>query len=524
MTLPNLAQLFYDDYYPPGHLWVAPGQTRVVYWSDRSAVVDGVATIRLFNATETALAQQAFDLWGQALDSIEFRYTPVPAEAHILVGWTGEYGTWGHWNAVTGPSGVRDTGAIQLNGLLTFAPEALVHTLLHEIGNVLGLGDIVPSDDFVSVLEDPFPRPFVSGWLSDFDVALVRFLYAEPQWPPGVGVSAAHNVIVDASQPQALVDSSAAVASPPALTSGTTAGASSPTPTPVAPATVSPLMLTSSPVDGAKGVGPASRISMTFSRDIYAGQGAITLKTQAGDWVQTFDPKGGDGSVILFGAALLLSPKDELKAFTPYVLELGAGALADAAGHGVVLPQTYDFRTTAPDGLYQFFAVAFDAAPGVTYMGQMAEAWNAGMTLEQIVEVFTQKKPFTDVFAADMSAKDFAAKLVERVVETSASDTLKTAAAQDIANALAAGWSRGKTIYTVFSKLAAMPVTDASWGGTAQLLRNEVAVARYFTEQMEVGSTDPALLQRVIAPVTATTDVSTPDKIVAIIGNVPPGG
>jgi hypothetical protein len=67
-------------------------------------------------------------------------------------------------------------------------------------------------------------------------------------------------------------------------------------------------------------------------------------------------------------------------------------------------------------------------------------------------------------------------------------------------------------------------VTDASWGGTAQLLRNEVAVARYFTEQMEVGSTDPALLQRVIAPVTATTDVSTPDKIVAIIGNVPPGG
>jgi hypothetical protein len=146
------------------------------------------------------------------------------------------------------------------------------------------------------------------------------------------------------------------------------------------------------------------------------------------------------------------------------------------------------------------------------------------MTLEQIVEVFTQKKPFTDVFAADMSAKDFAAKLVERVVETSASDTLKTAAAQDIANALAAGWSRGKTIYTVFSKLAAMPVTDASWGGTAQLLRNEVAVARYFTEQMEVGSTDPALLQRVIAPVTATTDVSTPDKIVAIIGSVPPGG
>jgi hypothetical protein len=227
---------------------------------------------------------------------------------------------------------------------------------------------------------------------------------------------------------------------------------------------------------------------------------------------------------VIIGTAMLLNPKADLKVFTPYVLEFGSDALENARGHDVVLPQTFDFRTTAPDGLYQFFAVAFDAAPGATYMGQMAEAWNAGMTLEQIVEVFTQKKQFTDAFAADMSAKDFAAKLVDRVVETSASDTLKTAAAQDIVNALAGGWSRGKAIYTVFSKLAAIPVTDTSWGATAQLLRNEVAVARYFTEQMNNSTTDQALLQKVIDPVTATTDVSTDSKIVNIIGSVPPGG
>jgi hypothetical protein len=37
-------------------------------------------------------------------------------------------------------------------------------------------------------------------------------------------------------------------------------------------------------------------------------------------------------------------------------------------------------------------------------------------------------------------------------------------------------------------------------------------------------TTDQAVLQKVIDPVTATTDVSTDSKIVTIIGSVPPGG
>jgi len=512
MPVPDFSQLFYDDFYPPGHLWAFPGQRRVVVWSDQSQIVDGVTVLRLFNSTETALAQQAFSLWDLALDSVEFRYSADPAVAQVLLGWTNEYGTWGHWSAMTGPAGVRDAAAIQLNGLLNFAPEALVHTLLHEIGNVLGLGDIVPSDEFVSVQEDPFPRPFVSAQLSAFDVALIRQLYSEPAWPDGTGVSVARDVITQGAQPAAPepAPASGGAGTPPpeAGPSGPPAAASA------APPTASQLLRLATPADGAKGVAASSNISMSFSTDVFAGKGAITLKTAAGETVQTFDPKAGDGSMTIFGTALLLNPKADLKAFTSYVVDFGADALEDAAGNDVVLARPFDFRTTAPDGLYQFFVVAFDAAPGAVYMGQLAEAWNAGMSLQDIVEVFTQKEQFTSVFPTTMSTKDFAAKLVDRVVESSVGDTLKTSAAKDIADALESGWSRGKTTYTVFNNLAAKPTTDPDWGLTAQLLRNEVTVARYITEQ----------LQKLIDPVTATSDLSSTDKIVQLIGSLPPPG
>ena len=39
---------------------------------------------------------------------------------------------------------------------------------------------------------------------------------------------------------------------------------------------------------------------------------------------------------------------------------------------------------------YRFFAIAFGAAPGVTYMNQIADAYAAGMTTKQIVNVYTE--------------------------------------------------------------------------------------------------------------------------------------
>jgi len=79
-------------------------------------------------------------------------------------------------------------------------------------------------------------------------------------------------------------------------------------------------------------------------------------------------------------------------------------------------------------------------------------------------------------------------------------------------------------LYTVFGNLASKPLNDATWGGTAQQFQNQLVVARYFTEQMGVETETLATLRSVIGSVTPDTDVSTIDKIVQIIGTVPPGG
>ena len=88
--------------------------------------------------------------------------------------------------------------------------------------------------------------------------------------------------------------------------------------------------------------------------------------------------------------------------------------------------------------LYRFFAVAFNAAPGVTYMNQLAEAANV-MTVQQIVEVFTTKPEFTATYPTFFTNSQFATKLVNTVVGTSASDAAKAEAIADIEAALAAG-------------------------------------------------------------------------------------
>jgi len=171
--------------------------------------------------------------------------------------------------------------------------------------------------------------------------------------------------------------------------------------------------------------------------------------------------------------------------------------------------------STVKTELYRFFSIAFNAAPGVTYMNQLAEAANAGMTVPQIVEVFTAKPQFTAVYPAFLTSQEFANKLVTNVVGASADDAAKAEAAADIAAALGAGWSKGKVIYQIFTNLAALS-GDAKWGGTADQLANKVVYAQYFTETLMRDTTDLPTLQAAIAGVTATS-ATTPEALAAAL-------
>ena len=183
-----------------------------------------------------------------------------------------------------------------------------------------------------------------------------------------------------------------------------------------------------------------------------------------------------------------------------------------------IASQAHASYSDLPTELYQFFITAFNAAPGVTYMDQLAEAYRYGLSVKKIVDIFTTKTQFTDVYPANLSHKDMATQLVNNIVKESASASLKTEAIADIKGALDLGWSVGDVIYTVFGNLAHKPLTDISWGNTVKQFNNEIAVAKYYTEVLNQSTTDLETLRDAIQPVTQLTDVSSDAIVAHLIG------
>lgn len=156
---------------------------------------------------------------------------------------------------------------------------------------------------------------------------------------------------------------------------------------------------------------------------------------------------------------------------------------------------------------YQFFIIAFGAPTGVEYMNQLNDAYGAGMTTKEIVNVYTTKPEFEAQYPRFESNEQFAIKLIENVVGASATAEAKAEAVADVVGSLNAGWTKGDVVFQIFTNLAGKDKADPQWGATAQMLDNKVAVAEYITETLGVNTTDLAQLSALIANVTA--DVAT---------------
>ena len=170
-----------------------------------------------------------------------------------------------------------------------------------------------------------------------------------------------------------------------------------------------------------------------------------------------------------------------------------------------------------PVEIYQFFVVAFDAAPGVTYLNQLAEAYRYGLSVRQIVEAFTTKSQFTDLYPKSLSNSQLAESLVRAIVKDSASAQVKAEAIKDIQDALGFGLSTADVIYNVFGNLAKLSVTDPKWGGTVKLFQNEISVAKVYSEVMNQSTTDLVTLRAAISAVTKDTDLGSQKKVIDVI-------
>lgn len=277
-----------------------------------------------------------------------------------------------------------------------------------------------------------------------------------------------------------------------------------------------PSLSSLSPAQASKQANPSANITLVFSEPVVlSASGSITLKSSDG-MVQSFT--ASSPQISLSGNTLSINPAHDLNIYTTYTIDIAPDAIQDLAGNRFAGLSDYHFRTQTLDGLYHFFVIAFGAAPGTVYMGQLAEAYNFGLGLQQIVEIFTTKPQFTDTYPTSLSNRDLAVALVGNVVKNSAPETTRLEAINDITAALDFGWSRGRMIYQVFGNLANKPLEDAIWGTTAKQFQNALAVARYYTETLEQNSTNMATLRSVIGSVDHNSDVSTPQKIAELIG------
>jgi hypothetical protein len=166
---------------------------------------------------------------------------------------------------------------------------------------------------------------------------------------------------------------------------------------------------------------------------------------------------------------------------------------------------------------YRFFIVAFGAAPGVTFMNQLDEAYASGMSTQQIVNVYTTKPQFLSVYPKFLSHEEFASRIVESVVGTSATAAAKQFAKDDIFNALSAGMSRGDVIYQIFNNLAQMPSTNSDWANMARKLANQVEYAKYFTQTLGNSTMVLSSLQSVVRDVTENSPTSV-TAMAAVLG------
>jgi hypothetical protein len=185
----NFTELFYADYSTGSH-WNNTGQKPQITWSAHSPIINDEPTNKSFTGQELTWIRTAFNSWDIALNSVEFIEVSPTSSPQITIGYVDlipskvQPSAFGFWTAWVTES-KRNRASIKLKSTKAewFSnSKQFIHTVQHELGNVLGLGDITPTSKFASVLEDPWQPPYGNSKLGATDIAMIRQLYGEPNY------------------------------------------------------------------------------------------------------------------------------------------------------------------------------------------------------------------------------------------------------------------------------------------------------------------------------------------------------
>lgn len=178
----DLGTLFAEDYY--GAKWkVDYGKVRAITWSAENSLLQlpGGEFVGATDSLDNYLGEisKAFQIWGDSIKSIRFNQTSSGNLADITIAATdvdGPGGLKGYWNSSWDDNKNIIEGTIMFDGE-DINDGWLLTTAMHEIGNILGLGDLPDSSQCKSVQEDPFPEQFDAAELWDYDKYLIDQVY-----------------------------------------------------------------------------------------------------------------------------------------------------------------------------------------------------------------------------------------------------------------------------------------------------------------------------------------------------------
>ena len=192
----NFQSLFFEEFY--GTKWDNRSGSVEITWSLNGTLIRDENIVRAFTEIEQTWVREAFTSWDDALGTVSFREISVPSLAQISIGLVplNQPGAAGYWNA-TWRGNWRDFATIKIKESLiaqneeslkskapfvdskTYQRNWLVGIVQHELGNVLGLGDIKPDSGVVSIQNDPFSANATVLPLRESDVGMMRQLYGE---------------------------------------------------------------------------------------------------------------------------------------------------------------------------------------------------------------------------------------------------------------------------------------------------------------------------------------------------------
>ncbi len=199
----EFSSIFFEEYY--GDIkWDNRVSPKEITWSTEVSAIEGELIARPLTPSESEWLQLSFDSWDIALETINFKRVTEAQGANVIVGMV-PINNNGFWT-VEQRGNYRISGSIKLSTISPFLStrNGFIEAAQSEIGNILGLGDVLESADVDSVMKDPDTAPYGNIPLSDFDIELIRQLYGEStcksDWPQPLRDSkAAAQAAIDAA-------------------------------------------------------------------------------------------------------------------------------------------------------------------------------------------------------------------------------------------------------------------------------------------------------------------------------------